>query len=94
MAANMPSSLKLQGRNGKYILKKTMSNVLPDDVLYRRKQGFAVPLGRWFQNELKEMAYTNIIAQTDGILDHGLLKKIWNQHQSGQYTAPPTSGPS
>jgi hypothetical protein len=31
------------------------------------------------------MAYENIIGQNDGILDPKLLKKIWNQHQSGQY---------
>jgi asparagine synthase (glutamine-hydrolysing) len=54
-------------------------------VLYRPKQGFAVPLDHWFRKEIKEMAYENIIGQTDGILDPKLLKRIWNQHQSGQY---------
>jgi len=32
-----------------------MSSMLPDDILYRRKQGFAIPLGQWFRHELKEM---------------------------------------
>ncbi len=85
LAASIPSSLKLRGMNGKYILKKAMSSILPADVLYRRKQGFAVPLDHWFRKEIKEMAYENIIVQNDGILDPKLLKKIWNQHQSGQY---------
>jgi asparagine synthase (glutamine-hydrolysing) len=85
LAASIPSRLKLKGMNGKYILKKAMSSILPHDVLYRPKQGFAVPLDHWFRKEIKEMAYENIIGQTDGILDPKLLKKIWNQHQSGQY---------
>jgi asparagine synthase (glutamine-hydrolysing) len=85
LAATIPSRFKLQGRNGKYILKKTMSDTLPDDVLYRRKMGFAVPLDHWFRKEIKDMAYENIVEQSDGILDPKLLRKVWNQHQSGQY---------
>jgi asparagine synthase (glutamine-hydrolysing) len=85
LAASIPSRMKLRGTNGKYILKKAMSNVLPADVLYRRKQGFAVPLDRWFRKEIKDMAYEEIIEQQDGILNPKLLNKIWRQHQSGQY---------
>jgi asparagine synthase (glutamine-hydrolysing) len=85
LAASIPSRFKLRGTNGKYILKKAMEPVLPADVLYRRKQGFAIPLDRWFRKEIKDMAYEEIIEQQDGILDPRLLRKIWTQHQSGQY---------
>src|SRR5262249_48936733 len=85
LAASMPSSLKLRGRTGKYILKKAMSPVLPHDVLYRPKQGFAVPLDRWFRKELKDMAYAEILGEADGILDPKALRRIWDQHQSGAY---------
>ena len=85
LAATIPSRLKLQGRNGKYILKKAMSPTLPDDILYRRKQGFAVPLDHWFRAELKEVAFENILGCDDGILDRKMLSRIWKQHQSGKY---------
>jgi len=85
LAGSMPSRFKLQGTNGKHILKKTMEDTLPHDVLYRRKQGFAVPLDHWFRKEIKDMAYENIVAKSDGILDPKMLRKIWNQHQSGQF---------
>lgn len=85
LAASMPSGLKLRGRTGKYILKKAMSPILPHDVLYRPKQGFAVPLDRWFRRELKDMAYASIMGEEDGILDPKALRRIWNQHQSGNY---------
>jgi len=53
LAATMPSRMKLQGSITKYILKKAMSNVLPNEILDRTKQGFAVPIGRWFNTQLK-----------------------------------------
>jgi asparagine synthase (glutamine-hydrolysing) len=85
LAARMPSSLKLRGRTGKYIFKKAMSSALPDGILNRKKMGFAIPLGRWFRNELKDVAYSTLFDSADGILDPGFLKKIWNQHQRGHY---------
>jgi asparagine synthase (glutamine-hydrolysing) len=81
MLARIPSALKLRGREGKYIFKKAMGPTLPRDILYRSKQGFAVPLARWFRNELKEMAREAIFGVRDGILDPRYLEKIWVQHQ-------------
>ena|SRR5437879_607633 len=83
--ARIPSSLKLRGRKGKYIFKKAMTSILPDDILHRRKQGFAIPLGRWFRRELREVTEETLFGSTDGILDPKFLKKIWNQHQRGRY---------
>jgi asparagine synthase (glutamine-hydrolysing) len=80
-AAAIPSDLKLQNGTGKYILKKAMEPVLPADILYRPKQGFAVPLDIWFRRELKDMAYHVILETDDGILERSFLQKIWNQHQ-------------
>jgi glycosyltransferase involved in cell wall biosynthesis len=52
--SGLPPDLKLRGREGKYIFKKALAPYLPDDILYRRKQGFAVPLDRWFRGPLKQ----------------------------------------
>jgi asparagine synthase (glutamine-hydrolysing) len=85
MAARVPSSLKLRGREGKYIFKKAMASQLPDGILNRKKMGFAIPLGRWFRNELKEAAHSALFDKPDGVLDPAFLKTIWNQHQKGHY---------
>ncbi len=85
LAASIPSSLKLHNGTGKYILKKALEPVLPNNILYRQKQGFAVPLDTWFRRELKEMAHHVILETEDGILDNRFLKKIWDQHQRGTY---------
>ncbi len=84
-AASIPSSLKLRNGVGKYILKKSLEPVLPRDILYRPKQGFAIPLDTWFRRELKQMAQSIIIETEDGILDRNFLLTIWNQHQERIY---------
>jgi len=82
LVASIPSSMKLRGRNGKYIFKKAMEPLLPRSILYRSKQGFAIPLDRWFRRELKDAAYDLVIgSKKDGILDHNYLGMIWKQHQ-------------
>jgi asparagine synthase (glutamine-hydrolysing) len=85
LAAAIPSSLKLHNGTGKYILKKALEPVLPNNILYRQKQGFAVPLDLWFRRELKEMAHHVILETEDGILNNRFLRKIWDQHQRGTY---------
>jgi asparagine synthase (glutamine-hydrolysing) len=83
--ATIPSSLKLVGTNGKYIFKRAMARVLQPEILDRRKQGFAVPLDRWFREDLRDLAYDALFSSNDGILNPSFLKKIWEQHQKRQY---------
>jgi len=84
LAASMPSALKLRGTNGKYIFKKALKRVLPDSVLYRPKMGFAVPLARWFRNDLKEFAHSAIFNRnSDSLLNPASVRLVWQEHQSG-----------
>jgi asparagine synthase (glutamine-hydrolysing) len=84
LVASIPTSLKLRGTNGKYILKKTFEKILPKNILYRRKMGFAVPLARWFRGELRDLAHTVIFDRSDsGLLDGATVRSVWEEHQSG-----------
>lgn len=56
----IPSSYKLRNGVTKYILKKSLEPLLPNNILYRRKQGFGVPIGKWFKDG-------NLIAPTQAI---------------------------
>jgi asparagine synthase (glutamine-hydrolysing) len=51
-AVSLPSSLKMRDGVGKWLLRKAIEGTVPDTVLTRPKQGFGVPLGRWFRREL------------------------------------------
>ena len=84
LVAGIPSSLKLKGRVGKYILKKAFENILPYEILYRKKMGFAVPLACWFRKELKDLAYNTIFSyNSNDILNRTTVERIWREHQSG-----------
>jgi asparagine synthase (glutamine-hydrolysing) len=83
LAASIPSALKLKGINGKYIFKRALKDVLPEQVLQRPKMGFAVPLARWFRSDLKELAYSIIFSQAGGCLNEAAVEHIWKDHQRG-----------
>ncbi len=53
-AATVPSNQKLHGSMRKYILKKALRGVIPDDIIARRKKGFGMPIGQWFRGPLKQ----------------------------------------
>lgn len=56
LVSSIPFSMKLKGWTTKSLLKKAMKGILPPRILKQRKQGFQVPLGRWFQGELSPFA--------------------------------------
>jgi len=51
----IPAKYKM-GQGGKYILKKVMKGKLPKEILKREKQPFLVPLNKWYEERLKELA--------------------------------------
>jgi asparagine synthase (glutamine-hydrolysing) len=78
--------LKLQGREGKYIFKKALEPHLPDDILYRAKMGFGVPLASWFRGPLKERVRERLLGASlseAGFFDSQVIRHIVDQHQSG-----------
>lgn len=46
-ALSVPGGLKTKNAESKYILKKSLEQILPKETLYRKKQGFCVPLAEW-----------------------------------------------
>jgi len=53
LAFSLPGSAKIGLFSGKKIFKKAVSGLAPDSIINRKKAGFTLPLGKWFQNELK-----------------------------------------
>ena len=52
-AFTIPPRLKLKGSNGKYIFKKAMVGLLPEQIINRKKQGFNAPMDYWLKHSLK-----------------------------------------
>ncbi len=91
--STLPPEMKLKGREGKHIFKKALEPSLPNEILYRQKMGFAIPLASWFRGPLKERVRESLLGSTmadAALFDTRFLKKIVDQHQSGirDYSAP------
>jgi asparagine synthase (glutamine-hydrolysing) len=83
--ATLPSTMKVRGQEGKYILKKAMEPLLPAEVLYRPKMGFAVPL----RQRVRDAVLGDRLATT-GWFNRKYLQHLVDAHQSGSrdYSAP------
>ena len=91
--AALPSSLKVHGHEGKWLLKKAMEARLPHELLYRPKMGFAVPLARWFRGPLRARVRSALLGERlagTGFFDRRYLTLLLDHHQSGMrdYSAP------
>jgi asparagine synthase (glutamine-hydrolysing) len=86
-AASIPGDLKLKGKNLKYILRKTASKYLPNELIYREKQGFGFPIAIWMRTDLR-IFLQNLFKQSKfvqlGIFDGDYVANIINEHLSGK----------
>jgi asparagine synthase (glutamine-hydrolysing) len=84
--ASLPSTLKVRGQEGKYLLKRAMQPHLPHDILYRPKMGFAVPLARWFRGPLRERVRRSLLGTRlvgTGLFNRQYLSKLIEDHEAG-----------
>lgn len=86
--ATLPSSLKIRGAEGKYLLKKALEPQLPEAVLYRPKMGFSVPLAQWFRGPLRERVRDSVMEgrlADSGWFNPDYLRHLVVSHQGGSH---------
>jgi asparagine synthase (glutamine-hydrolysing) len=84
-AASLPENLKMKGFQPKYLLKKAAARLVPREVIYRRKMGFGVPVGKWFREGMKDFVRGILLSETSlrrGIVKPELLTKYVGEHQN------------
>ncbi|MCD5398006.1 asparagine synthase (glutamine-hydrolyzing) [candidate division NPL-UPA2 bacterium] len=87
-AASIPSHLKLKGLTGKYILKKSLRDLLPPPIRRRSKMGFGVPISHWFRNELKDYLSQVLLSEGSlkrGYFQEGYIRRLLNEHCQGSH---------
>jgi asparagine synthase (glutamine-hydrolysing) len=67
-AIGIPGKLKVKNGQTKYILKKAVEGIIPNNIIYRKKQGFSMPVKEWFAGELSRY-------MTDSILNSRLRER-------------------
>lgn len=86
-AASLPDSLKLKGRETKYLLKKVASRMVPSEVIYRQKMGFAVPISHWFRGEMSDYITEILLsktAQERGMFNSSYVRKLLSVHKANE----------
>jgi asparagine synthase (glutamine-hydrolysing) len=69
----LPVASKLSVSEGKIILRRVFSDLLPESVFQRRKKGFEIPLEAWLRGPLNE--FTQDTLSGDRLARHGLLNQ-------------------
>lgn len=85
--SGLPPEMKLRGGEGKYLFKRAFRPMLPDDVLFRPKRGFGIPLDAWFLGPLRDRArdvVTGPRLRDTGIFDGRMLARVFAEHQAGR----------
>lgn len=77
--ASIPSNLKTNKNDSKYLFKKAMKDILPKEVLYRKKKGLALPLKYWLKKELYDSA--SIILDKSEIFNKNYVNRLLNEHK-------------
>lgn len=80
-AFKVPGHLKLKDGHTKYIYKKAVRNLIGDDLAYRKKQMFTVPVGDWFRGNKAGYCRNNM---PDRFFDLAYLAKLCDEHIEGR----------
>lgn len=62
LCGSVPGSMKLKGMQTKAIFREAMSGIIPDEILYRGKQGYSLPVKNWLRKELRDYMVDTIEA--------------------------------
>jgi asparagine synthase (glutamine-hydrolysing) len=86
-AATIPGGLKVAGGIGKAILRQTMADLLPPQILQGPKRGFSAPVAHWLRGPLKACAGDLLLRSPRGLPEFfrpEAVRALWEAHQSGR----------
>jgi len=84
---NLPADEKLAGGEKKAVLKAALKGRMPEDVLYRPKQGFVPPLADWCRGPLKgrlRQAIDDPLLKTSGFINVQTAQQLLSNHVAGK----------
>ncbi|HEY59766.1 MAG TPA: asparagine synthase (glutamine-hydrolyzing) [Anaerolineae bacterium] len=87
-AASLPVKMKVRQFKGKYLLRKAYSKQLPKTVMSRGKQGFGIPISKWFRGPLLDWGQ-ELLLNNNGVFNEWFekseIRKLFTEHKSGKY---------
>jgi asparagine synthase (glutamine-hydrolysing) len=86
--ARVPSRLKLRRLNGKYLLKRALSDRLPPGIADRKKKGFGIPVAEWFKTALREPLLDVLSPERlrrQGLFNEREVERLIREHLDGKH---------
>jgi len=86
-AANIPFNLKIKKGSTKYILKQAVKDIIPKEVLNRKKRGFTPPLINWLNKNIEELESKYISKnkiKERGIIEYNEIEKLFTHFKEGK----------
>jgi asparagine synthase (glutamine-hydrolysing) len=83
----IPMTLKTKGGEPKYIVKKAVEGIVPHNIIYRRKQGFAAPVNEWLRNEWYGFLESKLLGSfftRSGYFNKDLVSTLLVDHREGR----------
>src|SRR5207245_1016797 len=83
--ATLPSSLKLQGRTTKVLLKRILNGRVPAEVTTRAKHGFTMPIAEWLRGDLRERVEDCLFSPRSvqrGLFNQAMVRTFWTHHRT------------
>jgi len=86
----VPTELKVNGTKKRYLYKKAVKNILPDEIMNKKKQGFGLPVGQWFREDkrFKELLYDTLLSQKNlerGYFNSNFITGLISRHEKGAW---------
>jgi asparagine synthase (glutamine-hydrolysing) len=83
-ALKLPDEWIATADTAKVFLKKALEGILPTDILYRRKMGFAMPFGNWVKRELHEQFAAAVMSIPDSLINRSRVNAVYALHAKGK----------
>jgi asparagine synthase (glutamine-hydrolysing) len=87
LAARMPEGVKIRGGRLKHAMKEAVSNLLPRDILERKKRGFGAPMGAWLKEDLAPLVLgllSDSVVKGRGLFHFPAVKELIASHEASR----------
>jgi asparagine synthase (glutamine-hydrolysing) len=84
---DIPEEWKTRNGTAKYLLKKAVEGIIPDDIIYRKKMGFAAPMAQWLRSDFGKHAESALMSSRlleRGFFDRAYIASLFRKHRTGK----------
>jgi asparagine synthase (glutamine-hydrolysing) len=84
---DIPMKWKVRNNTSKYLLKKAVEGVIPENLIYRKKMGFGAPMEQWLKGKFGEETRSILLKSRlldRGYFDENYIRRLFADHTSGR----------